>query len=73
MQDKKLQDTLERAQATATKAVKISLIACCVMIIFASLSLWVLLNQITATANLVKMQKEYEMRLENLEKHYNEK
>ncbi|MBD5164254.1 DUF5408 family protein [Helicobacter sp.] len=73
MQDKKQQDNLERAQATATKAIKISLIACCVVIIFASLSLWVLLNQITATANLVKMQKEYEIRLENLEKHYNEK
>lgn len=73
MQEKKQQDALERAQATATKAVKIALIACCVMVIFASLSLWVLLNQITATANLVKMQKEYEIRLENLERHWNEK
>lgn len=62
------QTTLERAQKTALKAVKISLIACVILVIFASISLWVLLNQITATANLVKMQKEYALRLEKLEK-----
>ncbi|WP_300744151.1 DUF5408 family protein [Helicobacter ganmani] len=54
-------------QKTALKAVKISLIACVIMIVFVSLSLWVSLNQITATANLVKMQKEYALRLEKLE------
>ncbi|WP_300691425.1 MULTISPECIES: DUF5408 family protein [Helicobacter] len=62
-----IQTTLERVQKTALKAVKISLIACVIMIVFVSLSLWVLLNQITATANLVKMQKEYALRLEKLE------
>ncbi|MDE5925560.1 MAG: DUF5408 family protein [Helicobacter sp.] len=62
------QITLERAQKTALKAVKISLIACVILVIFASISLWVSLNQITATANLVKMQKEYALRLEKLEK-----
>ncbi|WP_297578372.1 DUF5408 family protein [Helicobacter sp. UBA3407] len=66
MQENK-QTTLERVQKTALKAVKISLIACVIMIVFVSLSLWVLLNQITATANLVKMQKEYALRLEKLE------
>lgn len=66
MQENK-QTTLEKVQKTALKAVKISLIACVIMIVFVSLSLWVLLNQITATANLVKMQKEYALRLEKLE------
>ncbi|CAM3494755.1 DUF5408 family protein [Helicobacter sp. UBA3407] len=66
MQENK-QTTLERVQKTALKAVKISLIACVIMIVFVSLSLWVSLNQITATANLVKMQKEYALRLEKLE------
>ncbi|TLD87858.1 DUF5408 family protein [Helicobacter sp. MIT 05-5294] len=55
------------AQTTATKAIKITLISCVIVIIFAALSLWILLNQITATANLVKKQKEYEIRLEKLE------
>lgn len=68
MQENEIQSELKRNQTIANKAVKISLIACVIMIIFASLSLWILLNQITATANLVKMQKEYEMRLESLEK-----
>ncbi len=67
MQNKKEHDKTE-AQVIATKAVKISLLACVIMIVFASLSLWVLFNQITATANLVKMQKQYEIRLEKLEK-----
>ncbi|RDU63035.1 MULTISPECIES: DUF5408 family protein [Helicobacter] len=66
MQENK-QTTLEKVQKTALKAVKISLIACVIMIVFVSLSLWVSLNQITATANLVKMQKEYALRLEKLE------
>lgn len=70
MQNKKEHDKTE-AQVIATKAVKISLLACVIMIVFASLSLWVLFNQITATANLVKMQKEYEIRLEKLEKNLN--
>ncbi|WP_026943353.1 DUF5408 family protein [Helicobacter rodentium] len=68
MQENEIQSELKRNQTIANKAVKISLIACVIMIIFASLSLWILLNQITATANLVKMQKEYEIRLESLEK-----
>lgn len=58
---------IEDAHTTAIKAVKISLAACVIMVIFVSLSLWVMLNQITATANLVKTQKEYEVRLERLE------
>ena len=66
MQENK-QTTLEKVQKTALKAVKISLIACVIMIVFVSLSLWVSLNQITSTANLVKMQKEYALRLEKLE------
>ncbi len=40
MQENK-QTTLERVQKTALKAVKISLIACVIMIVFVSLSLWV--------------------------------
>lgn len=68
MQENEIQSELKRNQTIANKAVKISLVACVIMIIFAALSLWILLNQITATANLVKMQKEYEMRLESLEK-----
>ena len=43
------------AQGTAKKAVKIALVSCVITIIFATLSLWVLLNQITATTNLVKI------------------
>ncbi|MCI5968808.1 DUF5408 family protein [Helicobacter sp.] len=62
------QKTLELAKSTAKRAVKIALIACVITILFATLSLWVLLNQITATANLTKMQKIQEMRLEKLEK-----
>lgn len=58
---------IEYAHTTAIKAIKISIVACVIMIIFVSLSLWVMLNQITATANLVKTQKEYEVRLERLE------
>ncbi|EEO26028.1 DUF5408 family protein [Helicobacter winghamensis] len=58
---------IEQAQNTAKRAVKIALIACVITILFATLSLWVLLNQITATANLTKMQKVQEARLEKLE------
>ena len=68
MQENEIQNMLKRSESIANKAVKISLIACVVMVIFAALSLWILLNQITATANLVKAQKEYQMRLESLEK-----
>ncbi|WP_297812788.1 DUF5408 family protein [uncultured Helicobacter sp.] len=68
MQESEIQNALKLTQTMATKAIKISLIACVIIVIFASLSLWVLFNQITATANLVKMQKEYEVRLEKLEK-----
>ncbi|WDL69379.1 DUF5408 family protein [Helicobacter winghamensis] len=58
---------IEQAQNTAKRAVKIALIACVITILFATLSLWVLLNQITATANLTKIQKAQEARLEKLE------
>lgn len=58
---------MEQAQNTAKRAVKIALIACVITILFATLSLWVLLNQITATANLTKIQKAQEARLEKLE------
>lgn len=62
--------SLELAQNTAKKAVKIALIACVVTILFAVLSLWVLLNQITATANLVKTQKMHTMQLEKIQKDF---
>ncbi|WDL74229.1 DUF5408 family protein [Helicobacter winghamensis] len=58
---------IEQAQNTAKRAVKIALIACVITILFATISLWVLLNQITATANLTKIQKAQEARLEKLE------
>lgn len=59
---------LELAQNTAKRAVKIALVACVITILFAVLSLWVLLNQITATANLVKIQKTQTMQLEKIQK-----
>ncbi|WP_299550091.1 DUF5408 family protein [uncultured Helicobacter sp.] len=61
------QKAVEQAQNTAKRAVKIALFACVITILFATLSLWVLLNQITATANLTKAQKVQEARLEKLE------
>ena len=60
-------NAIELAQGTAKKAVKIALVSCVITIIFATLSLWVLLNQITATTNLVKIQKGQEERLEKIE------
>ncbi len=63
-----MENELKRAQDTAKRAVKIALIACVITILFAVLSLWVLLNEITATAHLTKAQKSQEERLERLEK-----
>ncbi|MDE5592076.1 MAG: DUF5408 family protein [Helicobacter sp.] len=47
----------------ASKAIKISLIACVITLVFATLSLWVLLNQITATANLTKELREIQEKI----------
>ncbi|WP_104721963.1 DUF5408 family protein [Helicobacter mesocricetorum] len=49
-----LQKEINQYQKTASKSVKIALISCAITLIFAFLSLWILLNQITATANLTK-------------------
>ncbi|MDD6055823.1 MAG: DUF5408 family protein [Helicobacter sp.] len=61
------QKELENMQVIAKRAVKISLVACVVAIIFAVISLWITLNQITATANLVKKYKEMETQLMAIE------
>ncbi|MCH5323067.1 MAG: DUF5408 family protein [Helicobacter sp.] len=57
----------KQSQTIAKRAIKIALIACMIMLIFASISLWILLNQITATANLTKSQKTLEERVLQLE------
>lgn len=63
----KQQKEIEQAQSIAKRAIKIALLACVITILFSVLSLWVLLNQITATANLTKNQKDQAVRLEKLE------
>lgn len=57
----------KQSQTIAKRAIKITLIACMITLIFASISLWILLNQITATANLTKSQKMLEERVLQLE------
>lgn len=57
----------KQSQTIAKRAIKIALIACMITLIFASISLWILLNQITATANLTKSQKTLEERVLQLE------
>lgn len=57
----------KQSQTIAKRAIKIALIACMITLIFASISLWILLNQITATANLTKSQKMLEERVLQLE------
>lgn len=52
----------------ALRAVKISLISVTICFLFFTISAWILLNQITATANLVKDKKELQTRIEILEK-----
>lgn len=59
---------INHAKNTATKAVKIALVCCVITILFATLSLWILLNQITATANLSKNQKALEQKVLMLQK-----
>ena len=63
-----LNKEINHSNKTATKAVKIALVCCVITIIFATLSLWVLLNQITATAKLSKNQKILEQKILALEK-----
>lgn len=57
----------KQSQTIAKRAIKIALIACMITLIFVSISLWILLNQITATANLTKSQKMLEERVLQLE------
>lgn len=52
----------------ALRAVKIAILSCALTAIFAVLSLWVLLNQITATANISHKQNAHEERIQKLEK-----
>ncbi|EES89789.1 DUF5408 family protein [Helicobacter canadensis] len=63
-----LDKKINHSNNTATRAIKIALVCCVITIIFATLSLWVLLNQITATANLSKNQKILEQKILILEK-----
>ncbi len=63
-----LTQEINHAKNIATKAVKIALVCCVITILFATLSLWILLNQITATANLSKNQKTLEQKILMLEK-----
>ena len=62
-----LRKELKQQQKTSLKAIKIALICCVITILFAALSLWILLNQITATANLSKNQKNLEQKIMQLE------
>ena len=62
-----LRKELKQQQNTSLKAIKIALICCVITILFAALSLWILLNQITATANLSKNQKNLEQKIMQLE------
>lgn len=63
-----LDKKINHSNNTATRAIKIALVCCVITIIFATLSLWILLNQITATANLSKNQKILEQKILILEK-----
>lgn len=63
-----LDKKINHSNNTATRAIKIALVCCVITIIFAILSLWILLNQITATANLSKNQKILEQKILILEK-----
>ena len=58
---------IKQQQNTSLKAIKIALICCVITILFASLSLLILLNQITATAHLSKNQKNLEQKIIQLE------
>ncbi|MDE6958558.1 hypothetical protein LS72_008400 [Helicobacter apodemus] len=58
-----LQKEINQYKKTASRAVKIALISCAITIIFAFLSLWILLNQITATANLTKNIRNLEQKI----------
>ncbi|KPH55077.1 hypothetical protein HPU229334_10625 [Helicobacter pullorum] len=62
-----LRKELKQQHKTSLKAIKIALICCVITILFAALSLWILLNQITATANLSKNQKNLEQKIMQLE------
>ena len=62
-----LRKELKQQQKTSLKAIKIALICRVITILFATLSLWILLNQITATANLSKNQKNLEQKIKQLE------
>ena len=62
-----LRKELKQQQKTSLNAITIALICCVITILFATLSLWILLNQITATANLSKNQKNLEQKIIQLE------
>ena len=62
-----LRKELKQQQKPSLKAIKLALICCVITILIATLSLWILLNQITATANLSKNQKNLEQKIIQLE------
>ena len=63
-----LRKELKQQQKTSLKAIKIALIGCIITLLFATLSLLILLKQITATANLSKNQKNLEQNIMQLER-----
>ncbi|MDA3966611.1 MULTISPECIES: DUF5408 family protein [Helicobacter] len=58
---------MEYIENIAKRAIKIAIISCVITTIFAFISLWIMLNQITATANLVKEHRELQKKVELLE------
>ena len=58
---------MEYIEKMAKIAIKIAIISCVVTTFFAFISLWIMLNQITATANLVKEHRELQKKVELLE------
>lgn len=58
---------MEHTENIAKRAIKIAIISCVITTIFMFISLWIMLNQITATANLVKEHRELQKKIELLE------
>lgn len=59
------------AENMAKRAIKIAIISCAITAIFAFISIWISLNQITATANLVKEHRELQnqvLKLQEIDK-----
>ena len=63
-----LKQEINHYKKIALRAVKIAIISCVITLIFAALSLWVLLNQITATANISHKQNAQEKIIQQLQK-----